>query len=229
MLNKVLRSRLLGLLVSVTGALLLAAGAFLWVRPLAGPPDGAALDDFEPKATLAVTAGDEAVTSPPIPVNARALHRVVVEGSLAFDTARATLDGDMLVTGAGEGMPRLVLGAGSSALLGVAQPGRWVFALPDGIKDGGHLAVWLDLAPAARHYSMSPEDVEKALSGDLKVELWTRTAPARGPIAAAPLWFPGGMLLALGIALSVVAGRIRTMEQEAASRQPPVGAAPRDV
>lgn len=212
MLPTLLRSRLLGLIVSIFGAILLAAGGYTWIGPVAGPPDGASLEDFEKVLTLSAGAGMPEGLSTALDLRGSMLHRVVVEGALNFSTTGESLDGDLLVGGGVPGLPRLVLGDGSAKLLGVSKPGRWVFTLPDGIVDGGRLEVRLDIDPTVERFMLPPQQVREALSGELHVELWTRPVPRRGPIAAAPYWFPGGMLLALGIALSVLAGRIRTLE-----------------
>jgi|GEM_PF-5655951 len=216
MLKPLLRSRLFGFLVSLLGALLLAAGGFRWVRPVPGPPQGASLDEFHKVVTLRTSAGAPASTSSGIPVHYGVMHRVVVDGSLTFSKTDEILDADLLVAGAVPGMPRLVLGDGTAKLAGVARAGRYVFELPAGIKDGGRLQVRLDTDPTVERFLMTPQEVQDALAGELSVELWTRVAPARGPIAAAPLWFPGGFLLALGIALSVMSGRIRKLERSPA-------------
>lgn len=216
MLAKFLRSKLFGFSVAVLGALMLVAGGFRWVRPVPGPPDGASLDNFKKVVTLPVAVGSTPAGSSPIVVRGDTMHRVVVHGALDFAKTGETLDGDLLVTGSAAGLPRLVLGDGEATLVGVASPGRWVFTLPDGIVDGGRLDVRIDTDPTVEQFLMSPHEVKDSLSGQLSVELWSRTAPLRGPIAAAPFWFPGGFLLALGVALSVLSGRIRKLERSPA-------------
>ncbi len=216
MIGSLLRRRIVGFVVAVLGALLLAAGAWRWVRPVPGPPEGASLDDFERVLTLTTSPGAAPSTSNALPVRPDVMHRVVVQGSLVFSTTGETLDGDLLVTGDTPGLPRLRLGRGAAHLVGVARPGRWVFTLPDGVADGGRLEVKLDTDPVVERFLLTPSEARDALHGELTVELWTRLAPARGPIAAAPLWFPGGFLLALGIALSVLSGRIRALERSPA-------------
>jgi len=215
-MRTLLRSRLFGFLVALTGALLLAAGGWRWVRPVAGAPEGASLDDFEQVQSFVVTPGKDAGASGEITVHWDRLHRVVVEGGLTLDGE--AIDGDALVAGGG-GRPRLVLGAGEAKLLGVASEGRWVFALPDGLVTGGKLVPRIDVGGLAAARGVDEGAARAMLSGEVGVEWHRRIAPPRGPLAAAPMWFPGGMLLALGIALSVVAGRIRGAEAQLAAQR----------
>ena len=216
MLARLLRSKLFGFFVAVVGAFMLVAGGARWVRPVPGPPDGASLDNFNRVVTLPVSVGSSPARSGPIVVRGDTMHRVVVNGSLDFAKTGETLDGDLLVTSSDDRLPRLVLGSGEASLVGVASPGRWVFTLPDEIRSGGQLEVRIETASMTDPLQLSAQEILDSLSGELSVELWSRTAPLRGPIAAAPFWFPGGFLLAFGIALSVLSGRVRKLESSPA-------------
>lgn len=189
MIARLLTSRLLAFALMIGGTALLAVGALRWFAPTIGPPEGPALDDLTKVETLEVSPTAPTAYSQPLARDPHTLYRLAIEGGLVLPTGAAPAD--VLVSA--DEPPRLKLGNAVPNVLGVARPGRSIYELPKGTGPTDRLEVTLFSA--------------NAVDGAVTVEVWMREAPRRGAMAAAPYWFPGGILLALGIALSVVRRR----------------------
>ncbi len=207
MIARLLRSRLAVFGITLAGVSMMVLGGWRWAGPVPGAPIGGSLNGFALVQTISTAAGQPTSGSVPLVQSDGTIWRVVVDGSLRFDTTKETLPADVLVTAGKLGRPLLRLARGVPTLLGT--DGSRAILNP-GAVDGEALQVRMDLDPLAEPpYLLTHGRAEDALKGSVRVELWKRTPPARGVAAGAPLWLAGLLLMSLGAAMGVVNMRIR--------------------